>query len=111
LAEKTKTITFAERIAWKTACWKFSPGPISRIEIQQPIPRRSNASQIVLAKLRSFEEKLMKTILSIMNYHRATAGRCSTVRSLHDDPKQYGEARVGAGSLRRSASSAHSGTC
>jgi hypothetical protein len=49
-------MSFAERIALTIASWKFSPGPISRHEIQQVKPRDCNASQIVSATFRSLEE-------------------------------------------------------
>ena len=45
----TITIVPAVRMARMMASWKFSPGPMSRLDIQQLMPRFSSAPQIVSA--------------------------------------------------------------
>ena len=55
-SENTKTMTLAARIACTIASMKFSPGPTSRLAIQQISPRLSSAVQMVRANFRSLEE-------------------------------------------------------
>jgi hypothetical protein len=53
-------MTLAERIARVIASWKFSPGLMSRVAIQQDSPRCSSAMRMVSATFRSSVAKLMK---------------------------------------------------
>ncbi len=71
LAVKTRIIARAPRSARTIASWKFSPGPMSRDEIQHETPRCSSASHNVRATLSSRDEWLMKTVaLTLSRYWR-----------------------------------------
>src|SRR5437868_14324180 len=65
LAENTSTITPASRMARTMVPWKFSPGLMSREDIQHLWPRASSAEQIALAILESLLEWLIKTFLDM----------------------------------------------
>ena len=58
------------------ATWKFSPGRMSRLEIQHLKPRLSSALHSVNATFRSWPAKLMKMFALIATFRKAReAGR------------------------------------